>query len=91
MDYWLFKLHVFLLEFFNCFSFTFWNLSSAEVSLCKSIFGLDEDFDSTEDLLLYFVAMQQKKSFPGNRFPQENHFPGNRFPQETSDEDYFSI
>ena len=40
-------------------SFTFWNLSSAEVSLRKSIFDLDENFDSREDLLLYFVAMQQ--------------------------------
>ena len=30
-------------------SFTFWNLSSAEVSLHKSIFDLDEDFDSKED------------------------------------------
>ena len=42
----------------------FWNLSSAEVSLRILIFDLDEDFDSKEDLLLYFVAMQQnKKSF----------------------------
>ena len=54
----------FLLEFLNFFSFAFWNLSSAEVSLCKSIFDLDEDFDSKEDLLLYFVAIQQRK----NRF-----------------------
>ena len=38
----------------------FWNLSSAEVSLHNSIFDLDEDFDSKEDLLLYFVAIQHK-------------------------------
>ena len=55
----------------------FWNLSSAEVWFCKLIFDLDEDFDSKEDLLLYFIAIQQqqqKKSFPGNHFPQERLF-----------------
>ena len=44
-------------------SSTFWNLSSAEVSLRKSIFDLEENFDSREDLLLYFVAMQQNINY----------------------------
>ena len=48
----------------NFFSFTFWNLSSAEVSLRKSVSDFDEDFVSKEDFLLYLVAIQQKK----NRF-----------------------
>ena len=59
----------------------FWNLSSAEVSLRNSVFDFDEDFDSKEDFLLYFVAAQKK-----NRL-----FPENRFPQEMSYNDYFSI
>ena len=73
----------FLLEFLNFFSFAFWNLSSAEVSLCKSIFDLDEDFDSKEDLLLYFIAIQQQQ--------QKKSFPENHFPQEKSYKDYFNI
>ena len=46
----------FLLEFLWLF------FLYVEVSLCKSIFDLDDDFkdDSKEDLLLYFVAIQQK-------------------------------
>ena len=56
-------------------------MSSIEVSLRKSIFDLDEDFDSKEELLLYFVAIEQKnKSLP------ENHFP-----PEKSYNDYFNI
>ena len=31
-----------------------------EVSLYKSILDLDEEFDSKEDILLYFVAIKQK-------------------------------
>ena len=49
-----------LLEFYNFVSFTFWNLSSAKVSLRNSSFDLAEDFGSKEDLLLCFVAIQQK-------------------------------
>ena len=62
----------FLLEFFIFFSFTFWNLSSAEVSLCKSIFGLDEDFGSKEDLLLYLVAIEQKNRFQKTIFHKKS-------------------
>ena len=38
-------------------------LSSAGVSLRNSILDLVEDFDSKGDLLLFFVAIQQEKSF----------------------------
>ena len=61
----------------------FWNLSSVEVWLCKSIFDLDEDFDSKKDLLLYFIAIQQQQ--------QKKSFPENHFPQEKSYKDYFNI
>ena len=63
--------------FVRIFVILFWNLSSAEVSLRKSTLDLDEDLKevSKEDLLLYFVAIQQKnKSFPETHFPQEKSY-----------------
>ena len=51
----------------------FWNLSSAEVSLHNSIFDLYEDFDSKEDFLLYFVAIQHKVNrFQKTAFHKKN-------------------
>ena len=41
----------------------------------KSILDITEDIGSKEDLLLYFVAIQQKnKSFPETHFPQEKSY-----------------
>ena len=38
----------------------FRNISSAKVSLCNSIFDLDEDFGSKEDLFLYLPQNSKK-------------------------------
>ena len=57
----IFKRNFFWYDFCNFVSFKFYvKISPAEVSLRNSAFDLDEDFDSKEDLLLYFVAIQQK-------------------------------
>ena len=61
--------------FVRIFVTLFWNLSSVEVSMHKSIFDLEEDFDSKEELLLYLVTIKQKnKSLPENHFPQEKSY-----------------
>ena len=53
----------------------FWNLCSADVTSRKSILDITEDIGSKEDLLLYFVAIQQKnKSFPETHFSQEKSY-----------------
>ena len=49
----------FLLECLQfCFSYVL-KLPSVKISLPKSIFDLDEDFDSKEDLLLYYVTIKK--------------------------------